>query len=232
MYVTSGVPQQVQTINTDVCQAFADQNLTRRLGLPVIPLASLFIRASVQTYHMWLATNMPLPIPSASTSLSAEPETSSPAATAALQHIDHVFRRALGRSTFGAGSSSTPTTKSSEWTSDDMIAFMTMLIVFLVLFLVLLAFKLVLGMCLLSFARRRYRGMKEREKVSTYAEGKRVGGWGVVEVDEDKRRWIYKDDLKGARRMRERAAADGEKIETNQFYEGVSRYSMVAKRIW
>ena len=43
--------------------AFADQNLTRRLGLPVIPLSCLFIRASVQTYHMFLATHMPLPIP-------------------------------------------------------------------------------------------------------------------------------------------------------------------------
>jgi hypothetical protein len=32
--------------------AFGDQNLTKRLGLPVIPLSCLFIRASVQTYHV------------------------------------------------------------------------------------------------------------------------------------------------------------------------------------
>lgn len=99
---------------------------------------------------------------------------------------------------------------------------------FSVLFLVLLAFKLLLGMCLLSFARKRYKGMKEREHVSVHADGKRVGGWGVVEVSEDKRRWIYKDDPEGARRLRERGdeTGDGEAFGT------VSRYSMVAKRIW
>ncbi|KAL8634954.1 MAG: hypothetical protein Q9228_007507, partial [Teloschistes exilis] len=49
--------------------AFADQNLTRRLGLPVIPLSCLFIRASVQTYHMFVATYLPPPVASTATSL-------------------------------------------------------------------------------------------------------------------------------------------------------------------
>ena len=213
--------------------AFADQNLTRRLGLPVIPLACLFIRASVQTYHMFLATHMPLPLPSSATSLSVESATASPATKAALQHIDHVFRRALGRSTFGAGES----TNSTAWSTDDIIAFFTMLVFFLVLFLVLLAFKLVLGMCLLSFSRYRYRGMKEREKGSVHAEGRRVGGWGVVEVDEDKRRWIYADDPEGAKKLREREIAIKEKEarldkEGGESFERVSRYDMINKRIW
>ena len=107
------------------------------------------------------------------------------------------------------------------------------MVFFSVLFLVLLAFKLVLGMCLLSFARNRYKGMKERENISVHADGKRVGGWGVVEVGEDKRRWIYRDDPDGARQLREReetikaAAAKGD-----SGFEAVTRYSMVAKRIW
>ena len=213
--------------------AFTDQNLTRRLGLPVIPLACLFIRASVQTYHMFLATYMPLPLPSSATSLSVESATASPATTAALQHIDHVFRRALGRSAFGAGESAS----STAWSTDDVIAFFTMLIFFLVLFLALLAFKLVLGMCLLSFARHRYKSMKEREKVSVHAEGRRVGGWGVVEVDEDKRRWIYEDDHEGAKKLREREIAVKEKEarlnkEGGESFERVSRYDMINKRIW
>ena len=219
--------------NLTVSQAFADQNLTRRLGLPVIPLASLFIRASVQTYHMFLATHMPLPVPSSGTSLSVESATTSnPAATAALHHIDHVVRRALGRSTFGAGA--LPSSSDSRWTTDDVIAFGTMVLFFSVLFLVLLAFKLLLGMCLLSFARKRYKGMKEREHVSVHADGKRVGGWGVVEVSEDKRRWIYKDDPEGARRLREReeAARRGDGTGDGEAFGAVSRYSMVAKRIW
>ena len=212
--------------------AFADQNLTRRLGLPVIPLACLFIRASVQTYHMFLATHMPLPLPSTATSLSVDSAAASPATTAALQHIDQIFRRALGRSTFGAGDPTLAPEHSNIWSTDDIIAFITMLVFFLILFLALLAFKLVLGMCLLSFARRRYKGMKERENTSTHADGRRVGGWGVVEVDEDKRRWIYKDDPDGARKLREREREAREKKGMEESFGSVSRYSMVAKRIW
>lgn len=223
--------------------AFADQNLTRRLGLPVIPLSCLFIRASVQTYHMFLATHMPVAIPGTATSLSAAEEvTSTPATAAALHHVDQILRRALGRSTFGSGTlpsaDTTPYFNISAYlTTDDFIAFCTMLLSFLLLFLLLLALKLVLGMCLMSFARRRYTDMKKRESEnSTCAEGKRVGGWGVVEVDEDKRRWIYMDDPEGARRLREREkmAADRSRdgARTEEGFEGVERYKMVAKRIW
>ena len=76
--------------------------------------------------------------------------------------------------------------------------------------------------------------MKELEEQSFHAEGRRVGGWGVVEVDEDKKRWIYADDADGLKKSKEReiqarktAAADGGKSLVN-----VDRYSMVAKRIW
>ena len=217
-------------------QAFADQNLTRRLGLPVIPLACLFIRASVQTYHMFLATHVPLPLPSTATSISLESASASPATTAALQHIDDIFRRALGRSTFAVGDP-TLAPRSSFWNVNDMIAFIAMVGFFLLLFLALLAFKLLLGMCLLFFARSRYRGMKERENTSVHAEGRRVGGWGVVEVDEDKRRWIYQDDPDGARKLREKERDINEKEkridkEGGESFGGVSRYTMNAKRIW
>lgn len=217
-------------------QAFVDQNLTRRLGLPVIPLACLFIRASVQTYHMFLATRVPLPFPSTATSISLESATASPATTAALQHIDDIVRRALGRSAFGAGDP-TLAPKTSFWDVDNLIALTTMAGFFLILFLALLAFKLILGMCLLSFARRRYKGMKERENTSVHAEGRRVGGWGVVEVDEDKRRWIYQDDPDGARKLREKERDVKEKErrinrEGGESFGGISRYAMAAKRIW
>ncbi|KAK5014650.1 hypothetical protein LTR60_003250 [Cryomyces antarcticus] len=191
--------------------AFADQNLTKRLGLPVLPLSCLFIRASVQTYHMFLATHMPLPVPSTATSLVVESASAvtSPATTAALAHIDQIFRRALGRSSFGAGGA--PSGSFDWWSLDDIIAFATMLVFFLIAYLVLLALKLVLGMCLLSFARSRYKGMKEREKHVVDTNGKRLGGWGVVEVNEDKRRWIYLDDPDGARALREREEKNRER---------------------
>lgn len=217
-------------------QAFSDPNLTRRLGLPVIPLSCLFIRAAIQTYHMFVAMYMPTPLPATSVSLTSTP-TSSPATTAALAHIDHVFRRALGRSPFGAGlPTQQPWHHFSSWTLDDVIAASTMLLVFLVIYLIFLAFKLILGMLLLTVARNRYRGMEAREKMDVDTGGKRIGGWGVVDVDEDKRRWIYNDDAEGLRKLRERdekakKKEDAER-EKGTGFGHVSRYAMVAKRIW
>ena len=209
--------------------AFADQNLTRRLGLPVIPLACLFIRASVQSYHMFLATHMSPPLSSTATSLSVESTTTSPATTAALTRIDDIFRRALYRSP-----SQLPISISPSYMLDLLLPYLLPLTTLLLLFLFLLSFKLLLGMALLSFARGRYKSMKERENVSIHAEGRRVGGWGVVEVDEDKRRWIYADDPDGARRLREREAREREKAKSGveDGFGEVQRYSMVAKRIW
>jgi hypothetical protein len=216
-------------------QAFADADLTRRLGLPVIPLSCLFIRAAIQTYHMFIAMHMPPPLHATSTSLTSDPE-SSPATTAALAHIDHVFRRALGRSSFGAGLPSTLWYHPSSWSIDDLIAGSTMLLVFLIVYLVFLAFKLVLGMLLLSISRKRYRSMAERERMSVETGGKRIGGWGVVDVDEDKRKTIYDDDPEALKRLRERDEK-GRKKEEQEREKGtsfghVSRYAMVAKRIW
>lgn len=214
--------------------AFVDQNLMKRLGLPVLPLACLFIRASVQTYHMFVATNMPLPIASTATALAVESASAetSPATTAALAHIDHIFRRALGRSSFG-GAGAGATSTFSWWSLDDVIAFATMLVFFLVLYLFLLAFKLVLGMCLLNYARSRYRGMREREKQSYDAGAKRIGGLGAVEIDDEKRRWIYEDDEEGLNKIRARDAKAKERSGKDELkLDGIERYMMAAKRIW
>ncbi len=219
--------------------AFAEQNLTRRLGLPIIPLSCLFIRALIQTYHMFLATHLPSPIASTATSLSVDSPTTSPATTAAIEHIDHILRHALGHSTFGSASSQPaslihPSTwLHLSWSTDDVIALFAMLTFFLIVFLCLLILKLLLGMALLSYARGRYKGMKEREAESVQAEGRRVGGWGVVEVDEDKRRWIYMDDKEGGKRAREREERAREmQGRGGGDFTKVRRYSMVAKRIW
>nr|POE64963.1 endoplasmic reticulum membrane protein 65 [Quercus suber] len=213
--------------------AFVDQNLTKRLGLPVIPLSCLFIRACMQTYHMFLATHMPLPMPSLSTSLEVEADAAatSPATTAALQHIDQVFRRALGRSSFGAGTDPS-TSRFSWWSIDDLIAFATMITFFLALYLILLACKLLLGMLLLSYSRRRYRGMRERERERFTSDGKRVGGWGVTEVGEEKRRWIYQDDPDALRDLREKEEKGRRRGAERDRLDGVERYHMAAKRIW
>ena len=179
--------------------AFGDQNLTKRLGLPVIPLSCLLIRASVQTYKMFMAAWVP-----------STPASSSASLASIHEHYSSSARGAM------------PMTTSTAFISrslDEIIAFipnslktssvvthMTTLLLFLLFFLILLAVKLVLGMLLLSFARSRYRSMKLRERNPIYhvEGGRRVGGWGVVEVDDDKKRWIYDDDPQGHKGWKDR----------------------------
>jgi hypothetical protein len=213
--------------------AFGQQNLSKRLGLPVIPLSCLFIRASVQTYQMFLATALPVTYPSPVTSLSPDSPVTSPSTIAALAHIDSLFRRALHGNP-GLYSPIMDIPIIGPINTDTFLAHFSTLIIFLLGFLVLLTAKLVLGMILLSYARRRYMGMKKREHESSHQEGRRIGGWGVVELDEDKRRWIYEDDPEGAERLRrrERDAAEREKRATGGGFEKVERYTMVGKRIW
>ncbi|KAH6618416.1 eukaryotic membrane protein family-domain-containing protein [Chaetomium sp. MPI-SDFR-AT-0129] len=243
--------------------AFVTPTLTRRLGLPLFPLSCLFIRATVQIYNMFLATHLPTPLPpTTQTSLSVENAAPSPAMLAALDRIDHLIRNALGRSVFGypyadfgdnatagfpgaAGTASYPGRWFSylPFSSDDIIAAVTMVVVFLLIFLVLLIVKLVLGMVLLQYARRRYARMKvkehavavgQAERESFDTRGKRSGGYGQVEVGDERRRWIFGDDTEGLRKAQEkekRAEWNLEKEKEKDFGR-VMRYEMVAKRIW
>ncbi|KAK1771895.1 eukaryotic membrane protein family-domain-containing protein [Phialemonium atrogriseum] len=245
--------------------AFAAPSLTRRLGLPLIPLSCLFIRASVQTYNMFLATHLPAPpLPSTQTSLSVgstpTPSSSSPAVVSALDRLDTIIRSALGRAVHGdpqqqhhhdhhhpSNGTGTVGTGSilpawARWTSDDAVAAVTMVVVFLLVFLALLVVKLVLGMALLRYSRDRYARMKVREHAvaqgrepplpSDEARGKRVGGHGEVETGEERRRWIYAEDAEGLRKARakERRAERGPERERD--IDKIVRYEMVAKRIW
>ncbi|KAL2264337.1 hypothetical protein VTK26DRAFT_6580 [Humicola hyalothermophila] len=277
--------------------AFVTPSLTRRLGLPLLPLSCLFIRASVQIYNMFLATHLPAPLPpSTQTSLSVESASatpSSPAMRAALDRLDNIIRNALGRAVYGypyavtvtgtatgtgagddpngtaasnSGAPPPPLPSSSlpqPWslfgfTSDDAIAALTMVVVFLLVFLVLLVVKILLGMLLLRYARDRYARMKVKEQAVAASQhqqqqqqqekkkqeeegydlrgGKRVGGYGQVEVGEDRRRWIFGDDVEGLRKVREKERRMEEKAARGEGDKdqlaGVVRYEMIAKRIW
>lgn len=118
-----------------------------------------------------------------------------------------------------------------------------MVVVFLLIFLALLVVKLLLGMALLRYARNRYAQMKVKEaavaagkveKEVFDAKGKRVGGFGQVEVGEERRRWVFGNDVEGLKkaRERERKAADGAVGGKEKDLSGIMRYEMVAKRIW
>ncbi|OQE47102.1 hypothetical protein PENCOP_c001G08318 [Penicillium coprophilum] len=226
--------------------AFGEQNLTRRIGLPVIPLSCLFFRVSVQTYQMFLAALIPQnPSSTANgaTSLtsihnnyapspipSAPPLTLATLLPASAAHISAFFRTVLENAI------PSPAQSVHIFTG----------ILLLTGFIVLLILKLLLGMALLAFARSRYRKIKARESERRqsgaesgaprsrdfHVEGsQRVGGWGVVELGDEKRKLIYADDPDGLRRVKEKEEKD--KSKDGEFnVDHVQRYEMIAKKIW
>lgn len=70
-----------------------------------------------------------------------------------------------------------------------------------------------------------------RKDEFTVEGGRRAGGWGMVEVGDEKRRWIYADDSEGLRRVKEKEERDRNK-EKELKIDHVQRYEMVAKKIW
>jgi Eukaryotic membrane protein family len=233
-------------------QAFADQNLTKRLGLPVIPLACLFIRASLQTYQMFLATQVPLPsfaspittaavTTSLTETLASSTNTSnifSSMVSDAFQHIDFILGRLLSPpfpvpSIFARIFSLMSISVSIPYPPLPTISQIMLFVFLLISFLVFLSLKLVLGICLLGFARRRYKTMKSRERMNYLTGARRVGGFGTIEVNEDQKKWLYADDPEGARQARERDLRGKATEERGGIgLENVRRYSMAAKRIW
>jgi hypothetical protein len=227
--------------------AFAEQNLTRRLGLPVIPLACLFFRVSVQTYQMFLAAWLPQhpsPTPNATSLSSIHEQYSSRPSPSASSNFS--FESAIP-SSFNRISSLLGTVIQNALPSPaGSIPVFTVTLI-LTGYVILLLVKLAMGILLLSYARARYKGMKDRERERFASQtpakssqahgrehivegGRRVGGWGVVEVGDDKRRWIYADDPEGLRKLQQREERGKNVKESN--LEGVNRYDMVAKRIW
>ncbi|KAI1820684.1 DUF747-domain-containing protein [Xylaria intraflava] len=222
--------------------AFSAPSLTRRLGLPLLPLSSLFIRASFQVYHMFLATHIPSPMPTSTAELSVESSTPSSAAmVAAFEQLDTLIRHALGRAVYPHESS-----QDQPWwsfSSDDVIALLTMLVFFFLAWIVLLIIKLLLGMLLLRYSHQRYTMMRLKEHAIATGKaeyenfsqpGQRVGAFSSVEIGDERRKWIYEDDPDGLARMRERERKTQEKFKEkgDDGLAKVVRYEMVAKRIW
>lgn len=210
--------------------AFGEQNLMKRLGLPVLPLSCLMIRAGFQTYQMFVASWVSSPSSNSTAALAGIQEhysTSRPTPTSTAGMLVRKMDDLL---------SQLPESLSSS----QVTSYFTTTLVVLLMFLVLLVVKLVLGMGLLAFSRARYQSMKQREhggNPSHHIEGsRRVGGWAVVEVDEDKRRVIYEDDPGALQALRAKEAKDKAKRESNkdpaEGLEKVQRFEMVAKRIW
>ena len=74
---------------------------------------------------------------------------------------------------------------------------------------------------------------KSKGKEYSVDGSRRVGGWGVVEVNDDKRRWIYADDPEGLKRLKAKEEKEKAVVKDDEMsMEHVQRYEMAAKRIW
>jgi len=133
---------------------------------------------------MFVATQLPTQLrPSTETALS-QPK-SSPAIMAALHRFDTLLRRAFLGENLSASS------------TDSLVATCAVVFSFMGVWLIFLACKLVMGILLLGFSRKRYKGMKEREKMTYDIPGRKTGGF--VEVDDEQRKWIFMGDKEGER---------------------------------
>ncbi|CAL5868772.1 uncharacterized protein PFLUO_LOCUS2999 [Penicillium psychrofluorescens] len=234
--------------------AFGDHNLTRRLGLPVIPLSCLFVRVSVQTYQMFLTSLLPQhPSSTAmdSASLSSIHDHYAPAPIPSGPPLS--LRNILPASAAHFNTFVRTVLANLIPTPAQSVQIFTVILV-ITGFVVLLILKLLLGMGLLAFARSRYGKMNGSENEapppnsSSHAQtpsgssaprhrgfavegSRRVGGWGMVEVGDERRRWIYADDPDGLRRLKEKEERDKNK-DGDMNIDHVQRYEMVAKKIW
>merc|ERR1712000_522890 len=113
-----------------------------------------------------------------------------------------------------------------------------MIVFFFIAFLVLLILKLLLGMVLLKYARNRYAQMRhaeglvaanKAERESYDAAGRRVGGYGHVEVGEERQKWIHADETEGLKGPGSKRVDIHDKKKPEAEYNGVYRYEMIAK---
>ena len=195
--------------------AFADPDLTRRLGLPVLPLASLFVRAGVQTWQMLLAARLPPPLPATPPYAPAHPAVE-------LLRVLVPSARTVVTLVFCA------------------LLFATLLVAKLLLGMALLSYAR--ARCERMDASRRPSpagGPGAAAKPTAAENGdeglvvegaKRVGAWGIVEVGEESRRWIVDGGDGDGKEAAEKS--DVGKVARPKGLEGVERYKMVAKRIW
>lgn len=256
--------------------AFGRQNLTQRLGLPVIPLACTFFRVSLQTYQMFLATWLP-PTSELAYTLSSTTSLAPQALATTFQSYVPPIRNDAGLSTFQKFQSclvfawqciqvSTRTLVAMVTPSPSYYASIFTVFFFLSLYTVLLFAKLALGMLLVSYSHSRYEPIKTREDAEkdrttrqdqsqsrnppetivddehpselvqktaaassdTIEGARRMGVYGHVELDEEKRQMIRSDNT-GAPdpppRKNDKVAGDGS-------LTNIRRYDMAAKRIW
>jgi hypothetical protein len=194
-------------------EAYIDQSpvVSRRMGLPTIPLACLTLTTMGQTMEIFRQRHFQHLSDSSTTVLLSPPSPTSP-----LNTLDTTLRRIVS---LGEGVSW------EVWLLTNILWG----VISILGFIALLFLKLFIGIYLLKFARSRMNGMKEREEDERqWEEGPRKvmsgrGTRGGIEIEERVRKLLDRgeDDLLGRGK-----GEDGKGLLK------VERYTMVSKRIW
>ena len=200
-------------------RAHADPDLTRRLGLPLLPLASLFIRAAAQTWQMLLAAHFPPPLP---------------ATVAYTGRARPVLELAWWL---------VPSARTIATIVFCALLFAALLVAKLFLGMALQSYAFArcqngsLGatppppQTVADSGKPKAPASSDSSEDMTVPGAKRIGAWGVVEVSADSKRYIAEADERGE------PTTDGRQgssrvVERPKGLDGVERYKMVAKRIW
>lgn len=185
--------------------AFSDQIMTKRTGLPVYPLAAVFVRMLIQSYTIFAQSSATMN--SSPTSLTSA---ASPSARSALEKVDDYLRQNI---------------------STNAIFSMNFIFIGFVTFCILLTTKLVIGSWLYKYSTERYqhlRMIKENNNEQSDFVPALEKGFGTVELDGKMRTRMYEpeEDVPIFKDKK------GNKESTMWDYWSVSRFKMVAKRIW
>jgi hypothetical protein len=203
--------------------AFSDLIMTKRTGLPVYPLAAVFVRMLLQSYSIFAEqasnTHTCTYHYTTSYSLHQTSQTSlsyaaSPSARSALDKVDEFFRA-----------------KVPYYSPAGIYFSLNSLLAIITIFTVLLAMKLVLGSMLFKYTSGRYsairassrRHRKSQPQESDYLPHKDKG-FGVIELDDRMRSKLYDPD--------EEIPEQRERPKPSVDFSHVTRFKMVAKRIW
>lgn len=192
---------------------YVDQSpaISRRIGLPVLPLVCLTIRSSSQIVLMYLTKD--------------DTET----------YLDVISDTTSGTSAATGAPRTILTGAASQNWEAAIVRTAWYVLTLTLVFTTLILIKLCLGISLIRFAHTRTTRMNEREEAEAQedAERKRRGVYiGVVEVDAETKRVLNRDrdNLQGVQRTRGVGTGPGGTGTSGLF--GLERYSMISKRIW
>lgn len=192
--------------------AFNDQIMTRRIGLPVFPLVCVFSKMMLQSYYILAESLAPSPFASSSSS----PGPASPSTIPALERIDDFFKTKL---------------KFSHTSMSELYIYLNFVLAGLIIFLILVSLKLLVGALLLKYSMRRHSLAKDRRpsrrKSNLYLQGDiipgTVKGYGVIELNDKMRQRLFEPEESVPQSKIKNAEID---------LNNVTRFKMVAKRIW